>query len=711
MSPASRPFRRLLIANRGEIAVRIIRACRELEIESVAVYSDADRNAGHVRAADLAVRIGLAPAGESYLVAERILEAALATGCEAIHPGYGFLSERAAFAAAIESAGLVFVGPSSGTIAAVGDKVQARRLARSVGVPLVPGTAEPVVIGSAQDAERLTATASDIGYPLLVKAAAGGGGRGMRRVEQPSELAAALEASSAEAEAAFGDGAVYLEHEVRPARHIEVQLLGDLAGSVVAVGERDCSIQRRHQKLVEEAPAFGLTADERATLHELAVRIGSAAGLTNLATAEFLLDRDGRFWFLEVNARLQVEHGVTELVTGLDLVHEQLWLASGAPLSERVRAAASRATAPDSHAIEVRISLEDPARSFAPSGGRVGRFAMPGGPGVRVDTALEPGEQVPSDYDSLVAKLIVHGADRPAAIDRLRRALDETEISGVQTTLPFHRFVAHSSAVPGGRPVDELRRRGLGRAGGAGSGSRPGAPRRRPCGGSTRRARSGRLAQSVPTADSRTVGDPDRTGRQGLAGRGPDRRDRPVESLTRSRPVRASVAAAARLEGDPVRRVDPEASAEVTWLDAEHAILSDEQAVGAGPGATGSRLWIGPARLGRDGISVREVVVDGWSVEVEVEDLARAELRRRATRGTEDGPRRRGDPGPGGAARADRQRRGGRRRPGRGWSGAPRDRGDEDAQRRPRSAGRGRPDLAVSEGGTVERGSLLVTLG
>jgi acetyl-CoA carboxylase, biotin carboxylase subunit len=440
----SRPFRRLLVANRGEIAVRIIRACRELGIESVAVYSDADRVAGHVRAADQAVRIGPAAAAGSYLAGERILEAALATGSEAIHPGYGFLSERASFAAAVEQAGLVFVGPTSATIAAVGDKVRARALARSVGVPLVPGTPEPVVIRDAHDRERLVRAARRIGFPLLVKASAGGGGRGMRRVERADELELALEASSVEAQAAFGDGGVYLEREVGQARHVEVQLVADQAGSVLAVGERDCSIQRRHQKLVEEAPAFGLTDDQRALVHELAVRIGSAAGLTNLATAEFLLDPDGRFWFLEVNARLQVEHGVTELVTGLDLVQEQIWLAAGGLLSPRVRAAAARATSPGSHAIEVRVSLEDPARDFVPAAGRLGRFVMAGGPGVRVDTALEPGELVPSEYDPLVAKLLVHAPDRPAAVERLRRALGETEVTGVQTTLPFHRFVADS---------------------------------------------------------------------------------------------------------------------------------------------------------------------------------------------------------------------------------------------------------------------------
>jgi acetyl/propionyl-CoA carboxylase alpha subunit len=449
MIRSGRPFRRVLIANRGEIALRIIRACQELRVESVAVYSDADRGAAHVRAADSSVHLGPAAPAESYLRGDRIVAAALDSGAEAIHPGYGFLSERASFAQQVEAAGLAWVGPRSETIAAIGDKLAARRLADSIGVPIVPGTLEPVSIGPAGGADRRAAVldaAAAVGYPLMVKAAAGGGGRGMRRVDGPAALEAALADGSAEAGAAFGDGSVYLEREIRPARHIEVQLLGDQAGRVVALGERDCSIQRRHQKLVEEAPAAGLSSAQRGSLHELAVRLASAAGLSNAATAEFLLDETGRFWFLEVNARLQVEHGVTELVSGIDIVTEQLWLASGAALSAAVLAAAERAGAPAGHAIEVRISQEDPARGFSPTSGRVGRFRQASGPGVRVDTAIEPGDQVPPDYDPLLAKLMVHAADRPAAIDRLRRALDETEIGGVQTTLPFHRFVARSPA-------------------------------------------------------------------------------------------------------------------------------------------------------------------------------------------------------------------------------------------------------------------------
>jgi acetyl/propionyl-CoA carboxylase alpha subunit len=440
--PRRAPFGRVLIANRGEIAVRIIRACRELRIEAVAVYSDADAAAVHVRLADEAVRLGPAPATESYLRADAIVAAAIATGAQAIHPGYGFLAERASFAQAVVDAGLVFVGPSPASIAALGDKLAARRVAAATGVPVVPGTLEPASVDRPDEAERIVAIASEIGFPLLVKAAAGGGGRGMRRVARAEDLPAALASGSAEAAAAFGDGTVYLERLIGPARHVEVQLIGDRAGRVVALGERDCSLQRRSQKLVEESPAPGLTPDERRSLHELAVRAGTAAALENAATAEFLLDEDHHPWFLEVNTRLQVEHGVTELVSDVDLVREQLFVAAGEPLSEAILAAAARAADPPRHAIEVRLSAEDPARAFAPAPGTIGHWAMPSGPGVRVDTAVEPGTRVPPDYDPLIAKLLVVDGSRDAAIDRLRRALDEVEVTGIQTTLPFHRFVA-----------------------------------------------------------------------------------------------------------------------------------------------------------------------------------------------------------------------------------------------------------------------------
>jgi acetyl/propionyl-CoA carboxylase alpha subunit len=436
------PFRRVLVANRGEIALRIIRACHELGMEAIAVFSDADAGAAHVRAADSSVRLGPAPAAESYLRAEAIIDAARRLGADAIHPGYGFLAERSSFARAVEDAGLVFVGPTSASIAALGDKLAARRLARAAGVPVVPGTLEPAAIERVDALEGILTDADSVGFPLFVKAASGGGGRGMRRVTTREELPAALAAGSAEALAAFGDGAVYLEREVRPARHVEVQLLGDAMGAIVAVGERDCSIQRRHQKLVEESPAPGLTEPERSELHAFAVQVARAADLRNAATAEFLFDADRRFWFLEVNTRIQVEHGVTELTSGIDLVREQLLIAAGRPLSQATLDAAERAASPGRHAIEVRLCAEDPARSFGPVAGRVGRWSMPSGPGVRVDTAIEGGDRIPPDYDSLIAKVLVVDVDRDTAIGRLGRVLEEIEVSGIQTTLPFHRFVA-----------------------------------------------------------------------------------------------------------------------------------------------------------------------------------------------------------------------------------------------------------------------------
>ncbi|MEP7360980.1 MAG: biotin carboxylase N-terminal domain-containing protein [Chloroflexota bacterium] len=440
-----RPFDRLLIANRGEIAVRIIRACRELGIESIAVYSDADAGAVHVRAADRAVRIGPAPAAESYLRVDEIIAAAVETGAQAIHPGYGFLSEQPALADACSAAGIVFVGPGHDTLASLGDKLAARQMATAAGVPVVPGTFEPLPVGSESDQALITSAAERIGYPVLVKAAAGGGGRGMRRVDDPADLLDATESATREAKASFGDGSVYLERYVERARHVEVQLLGDSQGTIVALGERDCSTQRRHQKLVEEAPAPGLTQVQRRELHELAVKVARTVGLRNAATAEFLLTPDGEFWFLEVNARLQVEHGVTELVADLDLVHEQLWIAAGQPLSQRAMAAAQRAARPERHAIEVRVSAEDPAHDFAPAPGILTAWTAPAGPGVRVDAGVEEGSVISGNYDPLVAKLMVVAQDRPRAIARLARALDEFVIGGVQTTLPFHRWLVDQS--------------------------------------------------------------------------------------------------------------------------------------------------------------------------------------------------------------------------------------------------------------------------
>jgi acetyl-CoA carboxylase, biotin carboxylase subunit len=446
LATAAAPFRRLLVANRGEIALRIIRACRELGIESVAVFSDADAGALHVRAADQALNIGPAAPAASYLRVDAIIDAARQTGAQAVHPGYGFLSERPELAEACSAAGVVFVGPPAGALRMLGNKLAARAAAAQAGVPIVPGTLAQVE----NDTPRLHAEAQEIGYPLLIKAAAGGGGRGMRRVDEPAELSAALLSASAEAESAFGDGAVYLERYVERGRHVEVQLLGDATGRIVALGERDCSTQRRHQKLVEEAPAPGLTSNQRRVLHELAVRVAGGAGLTNAATAEFLLTADGEFWFLEVNARLQVEHGVTELVSGVDLVHEQLRLAAGEPLSAAAISAAARAAEPAVHAIEVRLSAEDPARDFAPLPGRLTRWREPGGPGVRIDGAVEEGSVIGADYDPLLAKLMVVASDRSAAIARLRRALAELDVGGIQTTLPFHRWLIEQQPFTGG---------------------------------------------------------------------------------------------------------------------------------------------------------------------------------------------------------------------------------------------------------------------
>ena len=448
-------IRRLLVANRGEIALRIIRACHDLGMEAIAVYSDVDRDAAHAQAADAAYRIGLAPAAQSYLNIERIMAVAMEAKVDAIHPGYGFLAERAAFAAAAESAGLAFVGPRSETIARLGDKLAARRLARDVGVAVVPGTLEAVPANRPDAVAAIIDMAEGIGFPLLVKAAAGGGGRGIRRVERAADLPAALASGAAEASSAFGDGAVYLEREIKPARHVEVQLLGDRQGTVVALGERDCSTQRRHQKLVEEAPAPGLTDQQRRGLLDAASRLGRAAGLENAATAEFLLDPSGAFWFLEVNTRLQVEHGVTELVSGLDIVREQFLLAAGRSLSPQTLAVAETAARPTRHAIEVRLSAEDPL-GFAPAPGRVGRWERPDGPGIRVDDGIRPGDRVTADYDPLFAKVMAVGESREIALDRLTSALDATVVTGIQSTLPFHRWLVRDAVFRAGDLSIEL---------------------------------------------------------------------------------------------------------------------------------------------------------------------------------------------------------------------------------------------------------------
>jgi acetyl-CoA/propionyl-CoA carboxylase biotin carboxyl carrier protein len=432
------PFRRVLVANRGEIAIRVARACRELGIESVAVYSDADREALHVRAMDHAEWIGPTPPAESYLSTDAILDAARRSGAEAIHPGYGFLSESAAFARAVEDAGLTFIGPPAETMEGLGNKLAARRTAVDAGVAVTPG-----LLVAADDAPP--SDIDGIGYPMLVKAAAGGGGRGVRRVDAPGELADALAAARGEAFAAFGDGTVYIERLISGARHVEVQLLGDRDGGLAVLGERDCSVQRRHQKLVEESPAPHLSSETRSGLADDARRIGSAVAFHNAATVEFLVDGEGNRWFLEMNTRLQVEHGVTELVTGVDIVAWQLRVAAGERLPVPVLEATSRG-----HAIQARVYAEDPWSGFAPAAGRIGAWRMPAGPGIRVDAGVEAGSDLPTAYDPLLAKIQVHAADRGAAIARLGRALEEAVVSGVPTTLGFHRWlVAHPSFVEG----------------------------------------------------------------------------------------------------------------------------------------------------------------------------------------------------------------------------------------------------------------------
>ena len=415
-------FTRVLIANRGEIAVRVIRTLHELDVEAVAVYSTADRDALHTRLADRAVCIGPPPAAESYLSIPSIIGAAETTGCDAIHPGYGFLAENPAFVRACAENDLVFVGPAAEVMEEMGDKVRAKAAMTAAGVPVVPGTDDVATAGDARDA------ADAFGYPVLLKAAAGGGGKGMRLVGSAAELESTFQTASVEALAAFGDGRVYVEKALVPARHVEVQVLADGAGNVLTLGERECSIQRRHQKLVEESPSPALTPEQREEMEAAAERACLAVGYTNAGTLEFLLGPDGAFHFIELNARLQVEHPVTELVTGLDLVREQLRVAAGEPLSLTGRAPRG------GHAIEVRLNAEDPAAGFAPSPGRVTRFRPPLGPFDRVDTHVEDGTEVPPHYDSLLAKLIVWDLDRPAAIARCRRALEELEIEGVRTT-------------------------------------------------------------------------------------------------------------------------------------------------------------------------------------------------------------------------------------------------------------------------------------
>jgi acetyl-CoA carboxylase biotin carboxylase subunit len=415
-------FKRVLVANRGEIAVRVIRALHENDVEAVAVYSTADADALHVRLADRAVCVGPPSATESYLKIPSLVAAATTTGCEAVHPGYGFLSENPAFVEACADNDLVFVGPDADVMARMGDKVQAKLELREAGVPVVPGTEGSTGV------EEARAAADEVGYPVLLKAAAGGGGKGMRLVRGPDELESAYGMAAMEAEAAFGDASLYLEKAVSPARHVEIQVLADGQGGVLTLGERECSIQRRHQKLIEESPSPALDPETREAMEAAAERACHAIGYRNAGTFEFLLGPDRSFYFIELNARLQVEHPVTELVTGIDLVREQLRVAAGEVLAHTGRAERR------GHAIEIRLNAEDPRNDFAPAPGRVTRFRPPLGPGVRFDTHLEDGYLVPPHYDSLLGKLIVWDETRPQAIERGRRALGELVLEGVPTT-------------------------------------------------------------------------------------------------------------------------------------------------------------------------------------------------------------------------------------------------------------------------------------
>ncbi|GAC1506171.1 MAG: acetyl-CoA carboxylase biotin carboxylase subunit [Candidatus Dormibacteraceae bacterium] len=425
-------FAKILIANRGEIAIRIMRACRELGIATAAVYSDADRNAIHVRYADEAHHIGGAAPTESYLQLDRIVKVAHDCGADAIHPGYGFLSEKAAFPEACEAAGIRFIGPPASAMRALSSKLAARQLAVDHGVPVTPGS-------GALEPAAAVAAAQAIGFPVMVKPSGGGGGIGMKVVESERELVAAIESSSQAARSAFGDPTVYIERYVRRPRHIEIQVICDSHGNAVHLGERECSIQRRHQKIMEETPSPAVTADIRAAMGDAAIRAAKAAGYVNAGTVEFIFS-EGDFYFLEVNARLQVEHPITEAVTGIDIVKEQIRIAAGLELSFK-----QEDISWTGHALEMRINAEDPLRKFLPNPKRIARWVTPAGPGVRVDSGFGPGSDVPPNYDSLIAKLIVHGSDRAEAIARAGRALREFVVVGPATTISYHRAILESS--------------------------------------------------------------------------------------------------------------------------------------------------------------------------------------------------------------------------------------------------------------------------
>jgi acetyl-CoA carboxylase biotin carboxylase subunit len=428
-------IRKVLIANRGEIALRIIRACKELGIQTVAVYSEADAESLPVRFADEAVCIGPSPGHQSYLNIPRLIAAAEVTNADAIHPGYGFLAESARFAEICENCGIVFIGPTPESIAKMGDKAVAKKTMREAGVPVIPGSE-----GVLRDAKEALEVAEHIGYPVILKAAAGGGGRGMRIVREPKDMAPAFLTASSEAQAAFGSPDLYLEKYFEQPRHVEVQVLGDGKGGVITLGERECSIQRKHQKLIEEAPSPAVTPELRRRMEEAARRGAEAVNYRSAGTIEFLLDRDGNFYFMEMNTRIQVEHPVTEMVTGLDLIKEQILIAGGGTLEHVVWDHQIRG-----HAIECRINAEDPERGFRPSPGRIESLHLPGGPGIRIDSHIYAQYVVPPFYDSLIAKIIAYGRDREEALRRMQRALDEFIIEGIKTTIPLHqRILAHS---------------------------------------------------------------------------------------------------------------------------------------------------------------------------------------------------------------------------------------------------------------------------
>src|SRR5712692_2814634 len=429
-------FKKILIANRGEIAVRIMATCRDMGIATVAIYSEADRHALHTRTADEAYAIGPAPAPQSYLNITTILAVARRSGAEAIHPGYGFLSENAAFVEACERAGIVFIGPPAAAMRLMGSKIAAKRLAQSVGAPTIPG-----YNGDSQDDAILLQEAQRIGFPLLIKASAGGGGKGMREVHSAADFLDQLAGARREAQSAFADSTVFLERLLLQPRHVEIQVLGDRFGHLIHLGERECSIQRRHQKIVEESPSVALTPTLRAQMGAAAVRIAQAAGYVNAGTLEFMLDSDKRFYFLEMNTRLQVEHPVTELVTGLDLVRQQIRIAAGEPLE-----LAQEQISPRGHAIEMRLYAEDPQQNFLPSTGIVSTFVPPTGPGLRVDSGIQSGDEITQYYDPMIAKLIVYGQDRPAAIARLRAALEQQAVLGVQTNASLLLAIATHAA-------------------------------------------------------------------------------------------------------------------------------------------------------------------------------------------------------------------------------------------------------------------------